>query len=113
MQGYFPYLFDKFCKKSKKKRVMQKFQIKIEKELDLEKVLHRLRLFVFATAGTLTKDQSIFSDRMSRIVIRESTEEQTESSDNELEGENDGIIGAAKRLNLSSDKTDKRFFQLY
>ena len=57
----------------------------MEKELDLEKILHRLRLFVFATAGTLTKDQSLFADRMSRIVIRESSEGQVESSDRELE----------------------------
>ena len=92
---------------------MEKFEIKMEKELDLEKILHRLRLFVFATAGTLTKDQSIFSDRMSRIVIKESSDNRAESSDKELERENDSIIGAARRLNLSSDKTDKRFFQLY
>lgn len=85
---------------------MKKFQINIEKELDLGKVLHRLRLFVFSSLGTLSKDQSIFADRMSRIVIRESSEEEVVSSDNELERDNDAIVGAAKRLNLSTDKTD-------
>ena len=69
-------------------------------------MLHRLRLFVFSSLGTLSKDQIIFVDRISRIVIRESSEEEVVSSDNELERDNDGIVGAAKRLNLSTDKTD-------
>ena len=74
---------------------MEKFKIKIEKELDLEKVLHRLRVFVYATLGTLSKDQSIFVDKMSRMVIRESSEDHAESSDKELEWVHDGIVEAA------------------
>ena len=93
---------------------MEKFQVKIEKELDLEKILHRIRLFAFATLGTLSKDQSIFADKMSRIVIKESSEDKVESSDRELEKDNhDGVIEAASRLNRSSDKTNKRFLKVY
>lgn len=84
----------------------------MEKELDLEKVLHRLRLFVFSTLGTLTKDQSIFADRMSRIVIRESSDH-AESSDQELKHENKDVLSSARRLNLSSNLTDKRFLKVY
>ena len=73
---------------------MRKFEVRMEKELDLEKVLHRLRLFVYATLGTLSKDQSIFADRMSRIVIRDSSD-QVESSDMELENDRDDVVKAA------------------
>lgn len=67
-------MLDRCFKKSKKTRILRQFQIKMEKELDLEKVLHRLRLFTFASLGTLSMDQSILADKMSRIVIKESSD---------------------------------------
>ena len=115
-QHYITHLFNKYCcQKSKKKRVMQKFQVKIEKELDLQKVLHRLRLFVFATAGILSKDQSIFADRMSQIVIRESSEDQDASSDDELNEKTARreVVVSAKRMMRSKDKVDARLINIF
>ena len=52
--------------------------------LDLEKLIHRLRLSVFTAMGTLTADQSVFVDKLSRVIVRESSDFENTSSDNEL-----------------------------
>lgn len=49
---------------------------------------------------------------MSRIIIKESSADNTESSDNELERINTEVVNAARRLNLSSNKTDRRFLKV-
>ena len=60
--------------------MMDRFKMKLARELDLEEVLNRLRLLLFATLGTLSFDQSIYADRMSRMVINESSDFDEQSS---------------------------------
>jgi len=67
-------------------QLLNKFQIQLEKELDLSKIIHRLRLLIFTAMGTLTADQSVFVDKMSGVILRESTDFDGTSSDEELEG---------------------------
>jgi len=47
-------------------------------------MIHRVRLLVFTAMGTLTADQSVFVDKMSRMIVRESTDFEETSSDEEL-----------------------------
>ena len=47
-------------------------------------MIHRVRLLVFTAMGTLTADQSVFVDKMSRMTVRESTDFEEISSDDEL-----------------------------
>ena len=65
--------------------------------------------------GTLTADQSIFADQMSRVVARESSDFTNSSSDEELDQkkERKSFIISAKRLIRSSDKTDRRFINIF
>ena len=81
--GFFQNMVNKF-KAPKKYKLLRKFQIRLDKELDLEKIIHRVRLLVFTAMGTLTADQSVFVDKMSRMVVRESTDFEETSSDEEL-----------------------------
>ena len=64
--------------------------------------------------GTLTADQSIFADQMSRVVARESSDFTNSSSDEELVDMRDqkDFMYSAKRLIQSSNKTDRRFFDM-
>lgn len=75
---------DKY-RKPKRHRLLTKSQILIEKELDLQKIIHRLRLLVFSSIGILSKEQRIFIDKMSEVVVHESTVDAPTSSDNELD----------------------------
>ena len=58
--------------------------IRIQKELDLQKLIHRLRVLLFSAMGNLTSEQSVYVDKMSHIVVNESSDEQETSEDDEL-----------------------------
>ena len=102
-------------KSTKRHKILKKFQIQLDKELDLEKFIQRLRLLVFTAIGTMTANQSIFADKMSQVVVRESSDFESTSSDEELDHkkERNNFIISAKRLIRSSDKTDKRFINIF
>ena len=85
--------------------LLNKFQIQLDKELDLSKIIHRLRLLIFTAMGTLTSDQSVFVDKMSGVILRESTDFDKTSSDEELDGaqDRDDFIYSTKRMIRSSN----------
>ena len=106
-KGFFSSILDKY-RAPKKYKLFKKFQIQLDKELDLEKIIRRVRLLVFTAMGTLTADQSVFVDKMSQMIVRESSDFEETSSDEELgrEKEQKNFIRSADRLVMSSNKTD-------
>ena len=56
----------------------------MNKELDLRKFIHRQRLSTTALLGLLDGRQSLFVDKMSQLVIRDSSNLDETSSDEEL-----------------------------
>ena len=103
------------CRAPKERRLLEKSQTMIEKELDLQKIIHRIRLLVFSTMGTLTAQQSIFADKFSQVVVHESDTDETTSSDDELSEmkQQQTVIVAAKHMMRSGGKTDKRFIDVF
>ena len=74
----------------------------------MEKTIYRLRLLAFNALGSMSKDQSIFVDRISRIVVNESSNIDYTSSDKELIENKDGnnYIRSAQNLIRSPHKAD-------
>ena len=72
-----------FCDKEYKKKVV-KSNNKLEKEMDLRKFIHRQRVFTTAIIGLLSGPQSLFVNKMSQMVVRESSDTGT-SADDELD----------------------------
>ena len=83
-QNYLKYLFNRILCKRQYKKLIAKSQTQIEKELDLHKFIHRIRLLVTAAMSLLTTQQSVFVDINSKIVVRESSVSGETTSDNEL-----------------------------
>lgn len=106
--------FDK-CRAPKRHKLLKKSQVLIEKELDLQKIIHRLRLLIFSSIGFLSKEQSVFIDKMSEVVLHESTADAPTSSDNELDEKTarKEVVVAAKRMMNSDDKADARFINVF
>ena len=86
----------------------------MDKELDLQKFIHRQRVFTTAILGLLSRTQSKFVDKMSQLVIRESSNFEETSSDQELLSDllNQDENYTAKMIK-SVDKVDKRLVNLY
>ena len=100
-------LFDRWCsKKSKYHRLLRKSRIQIDKELDLQKFIHRSRVQVTSMLGLLTAPQSVFVDKISQIVVRESTDFNKTSTDDELASKLKDLDLFAKKMVVSKDKTD-------
>lgn len=68
-----------------------------------------------ATLGTLTPEQNIFVDHMSNVVVRESTDTDYTSSDEELDkvGKQKTFMLAARKMISSSGKTNKRLIDIF
>ena len=64
--------------------MLNKSQSRLEKEMDLQKFIHRQRVFITAVLGLLSGRQSAFVDKYSQLVIRESSVTDGTSSDAEL-----------------------------
>ena len=64
--------------------MMNKATSKLDKELDLRKFIYRQRLQTTAILGLLNGRQSFFVDKMSQMVIRESSNLDETSTDGEL-----------------------------
>jgi len=73
-----------------------------------------MRLLVFSALGTLTADQSVFVDTMSKMIVRESSDFEKTTSDDELneQKERKDFLLSTKRLIMSSKKTDQRFMNI-
>ena len=97
--------YDKFIKKS------QSF---LKKEMDLQKFLIRQRLQTTAILALLKGRQSAIVDKMSQLVIHQSSDSASSSSDDEL-----NLIKRQasdynyRRMIKSSDKVDKRLLDQY
>lgn len=76
------YLVNLLCDKAYKKK-MFKSHNRLTKELDLRKFIHRQRVFTTAVIGLLSGPQSRFVDKMSQLILRESSASET-SGDDEL-----------------------------
>ena len=85
-------------------RLVQKSETTLNKELDLEKFMIRQRIQTNALIGLLNNQQSKFLDRMSQLVIRESTDNhETTSADSELSDCERDNMDYARRMAYSGD----------
>ena len=80
-RDYFSNLFS--CDKSYK-RWVKKTRSSIKKEMDLVKFVQRQRMMVTSLMGLLTGRQKGFVDKMSKMLIRESSNWENTSLDDEL-----------------------------
>ena len=108
--GFWP---QKLCCRKNYKRMLNKSGSILQKELDLRKFIYRQRLTTTAILGLLNGRQSFFVDRMSQMVIRESSNLDETSSDNELSDWQNDNMDYAKRMVTSSNKVDSRLINLY
>ena len=76
-----------FCHDTRYKKLMMKSQSYLNKELDLQKFIYRQRVQTYALMGLLSGRQNVFVDKISNLVIRESSDMAETSSDAELSGE--------------------------
>ena len=56
----------------------------IQKELDLQKYIHRQRVFITALIGLLKPRQNQFVDKFSQLIMKDHSETVVTSSDAEL-----------------------------
>ena len=79
------YFAARICCNSKTeryKRILEKADSQLTKELDLRKFIMRQRVFLHSIQGLLTGRQQKFVSQMSQLIVHESSANQT-SSDNE------------------------------
>ena len=115
LKEFFTSLLDRIKCNLKNKKLLRKSLTQIDKELDLKKFLHRSRVTFASLLGLLTSKQSAFVDRMSRVAIRESTDLDATTDDDELESkqfEKDMNL-FVQRMVKSTDHIDQRFINLY
>ena len=94
--------------------MMMKSESSLTKELDLRKFIYRQRLQTTAILGLLSGAQSFFVDKMSQLVIRESSNLEETSSDDELSDlQGKDTMDYAKNMTLSDNKIDERLINLY
>ena len=102
-----------FTCQSKYKKMLLKSESSITKELDLRKFIYRQRVTMTALLGLLSGRQSFFIDKLSQLVIRESSNLEETSSDADLSDWQHDNMDYAKRMALSSNQTDQKFMNLY
>ena len=73
-----------FRKAQKYRQILNKSKSRLEKEMDLQKFLHRQRVLVTSLLGLLKGRQNAFVDKFSQLLIRESSDMGQTSSDAEL-----------------------------
>ena len=105
------YLVNLFCDREYKKKVV-KSNNKLEKEMDLRKFIHRQRVFTTAIIGLLSGPQSLFVNKMSQMVVRESSDTGT-SADDELDDMQKEDVLYVRKMILSQGKVDNRLLNLY
>ena len=92
---------------------MLKSQSSLAKEIDFQKFIVRQRLQTNAILGLLSGCQSFFVDKMSQLVIRESSNMEETSQDEELSDWQRDNMAYALQMASSADKIDERFINLY
>ena len=115
--NFFASFFER-CKQQKQRRfLLEKAQERLDKELDLQKFLSRMRATMLATMGMLTPSQRLLVKEMKNIVINEdqsSSEQEPSSYDEERKPiERKFLQNAVKKVARSKKKTDMRFIDLF
>ena len=104
-----------FTRSSRAKRyeaMAQKANSRIAKEMDLQKFLHRQRIMSTALLGLLKGRQCSFIDKYSALVLRESTDMDVTSQDEELSDIGTGSLHFVGSMVRSKEKVDKRLISL-
>mmetsp|Transcript_10913 Transcript_10913/g.14719 ORF Transcript_10913/g.14719 Transcript_10913/m.14719 type:complete len:113 (+) Transcript_10913:1421-1759(+) len=81
--------------------------------MDLQKFLHRQRVYLSSLLGLLKGNQSAFVDKFSQLVIRESSEHAGTSDDDELSDWADRPLDFIKRMQRSKNHIDRRFLDIF
>ena len=92
---------------------MRKANSRLAKEMDLQKFLHRQRIFITSLLGLLKSRQSSFVDKFSQLVIRESTDMEATSQDADLSDLGHGDMHFVGSMVQSSNCVDKRLINIY
>lgn len=92
---------------------MRKANSRLAKEMDLQKFLHRQRIFITSLLGLLKSRQSSFVDKFSQFVIRESTDMEATSQDADLSDLGHGDMHFVGSMVQSSNTVDKRLINIY
>ena len=72
---YFQYLIDKW-RNPRKEKLLKKSLDRIAKEMDLLRVLNRLRVPMYNSLAFMSRNQRIIVDRLRQIRVRETSEEE-------------------------------------
>ena len=102
-----------FMETSRYKRFLSNSKSTLTKEMDLKKFLIRQRLQTTALLGLLSGRQSYLVDKMSQLIIRESSNFEETSYDSELSDWQRDNMHYARVMTHSTDKVDKRLISLY
>ena len=86
---------------------------KLDKEMDLKKFITRQRLQTTAVLALLSGKQSFFIDKMSQMLIRESSCFEETSDDDELSDWGMDDHKYIAKLANSKEKVDQRLIDLY
>ena len=105
------YTANLFCDKDYKKKIV-KSHTRLTKELDLRKFMHRQRMFTTAAIGLLSGPQNLFVNKMSQLIIRESSNSET-SGDDELNYKQKSELQYVRKMIHSHDQVDKRLLRFY
>ena len=105
------------CCMSKKgnnyRKLMMKSSSTIQKEMDLQKFIHRQRVTMASMMAALTGHQKSFIDKYSQLIIRESSDLCNTSSDAQLSDWQREDMRFTKRMTLSQNLVDKRLVNLF
>ena len=92
---------------------MKKSKSVLNKELDIHKFLIRQRIQTHGLLGLLNNRQSKYVDKMSQLIIRESTDFDESSADSELSDWQKDNMDYVRRMASSRDLVDKRLTNIY
>lgn len=93
--------------------MVKKAQSRITKEMDFQKFLHRQRILINSLLGLLKSRQGFFVDKQSKLIVRESTETEVTSQDDELNDIGPGSMHFVSTMLNSSNTVDRRLVNLF
>ena len=115
--AYFRYTCCCRCEPRTKrmKQMLMKSQSSLQKEMDLKKFIMRQRLQTISLLSLLNGRQSFFVDRLSQMVVRESSNFEWTSSDQNLSDKNrdSKITHNVQSMTNSTNKIDQRLLNIF
>jgi len=91
---------------------MTKANSKFTKEMDLGKFIHRQRVMATALLGLLSGNQATYINKVSQIIVRESSNTET-SEDDELDYAREDIKTYVSRMVYGNNKVDKKLIDAF